>query len=111
MSKVFTPAQRKKLVSDLSERISNDLRYELTDLECGYDGGWFKPIQESILESIASAVTPMVKSAVEGFELAVEREENTKLQKLEAQNKELKKDLRKYAAIKLMIDEASGEVS
>jgi hypothetical protein len=112
MTKVFTPAQRKKLIGEVSEQVTTQIRYELTELEyCGYDGGWFKPIQEMILESVAESVAPKIKQAIASYEGTIEREENTKLKKLEAENRELKKDLKKYAAIQKVIDDASQEVS
>lgn len=111
MPKILTPAQRKKAINEISAKVINDLHWQITDLEHGYDGGWMNSLQDSILESVAAATTPLIKKAIESWEGQIEREENTKLKKLEAENRELKKDLKKYAAIQKVIDDASQEVS
>lgn len=111
MPKILTPAQRKKAISEISAQVTNDLHWQITDLEHGYDGGWLNSLQDSILESVSSATIPLIKKAIESWEGQIERQENERLKKLEAENRELKKDLKKYAAIQKVIDDASQEVS
>lgn len=106
--KILTAAQRQRAIKDISESVERNLHWEITDLERGYDDAWLNTLQDSILSMIASAVVPHVKSAIENWEGQIERTENEKLKKVEAENKQLKKDLKKYAAIQKVIEDAEN---
>jgi len=108
MAKVLTQAQRDKAIREISDSVTRNLHWEITDLERGYDDAWLNSLQDSILDSVAIAVIPHVKRGIETWEGQIERQENEKLKKLEAENRQLKKDLKKYAAIQKVIEDAEN---
>jgi hypothetical protein len=109
MAKSFTAAQRKKYTEEITERVKSAISVEIEDIQ-GYDG-YFTSLQESILYSVSSAVNGIVDKALRDWEFGFERDEDNRLAKLNAEVKELRKEIKKYAAIKKLMDDAAAEVS
>lgn len=109
MAKSFTAKQRKKCTEEITQRIKDTISTEIEDVQ-GYDG-YFSPLQDSILYSVSSSINSLVDQALRHWEFDFEREEDNKLTKLEAEVKELRKEIKKYATIKKMLDDAAKEVS
>lgn len=90
----------------LAERVAGALTEQIRELEWASEGGYLTPMQEGILNAVASGLNDVVLTALTGLRVTQERKDTETIKSLRAENRTLKQRVAELEAIDKMLNEA-----
>lgn len=100
-----------KELDKLAENICSEIEAGMSDVGSweGYLPQWAWSVLESVLGEVKVHVRSALKSAIDREEMTISSKHQQQIDKLKVEHKELKKELKEYAAVKKLLEEARSE--